>query len=92
MDICGDGDDEMVGRLVYMGGAHTNSTVLCSVILFYSTTPQFLTSRTPYIFITFVIKISYHNVIEIGEICMKIKSKEEVQKDCTGTVFTSHEF
>ena len=23
---------------------------------------------------------------------MKIKSKEEVQKDCTGTVFTSHEF
>ena len=23
---------------------------------------------------------------------MKIKSKEEVQKDCTGTVFISHEF
>lgn len=23
---------------------------------------------------------------------MKIKSKEEVQKDCTGTVFYSHEF
>ena len=23
---------------------------------------------------------------------MKIKSKEEVQKNCTGTVFTSHEF
>ena len=23
---------------------------------------------------------------------MKIKSKEEVQKECTGTVFTSHEF
>ena len=48
MNICGDGDDEMVQGLVHMGGAHHNSTVLYGSVpqfyaILYSSAPQFCT-------------------------------------------------
>ena len=37
MNICGDGDDEMVQGLVHMGGANPTSTVLyCYIPQFYT--------------------------------------------------------